>query len=171
MKAGPKAAVDPSPLPLVTSATGAARFADFCARFIVVPKGTGARSPLLLRPWQLELVSSVLDPAPRPRLAGWMLPRGQGKSTLVAALGLYDLLLGGEGAQVVVVATDERQAGIVFGAARRMVELHDDLAGRVQTYKDRLEVPERARAFTACLPSLAAWRVWTRRWRSWTRSG
>jgi phage terminase large subunit-like protein len=79
----------------------------------------------------VELVGTVLDPTPPPSLAGWMLPRGQGKSALVAALGLFDLMLGAEGASVVVVATDERQAGIVFGAAARMVELHPELAARV----------------------------------------
>jgi hypothetical protein len=42
---------------------------------------------------------------------------------LVAALGLYDLMLGEEGASVVVAAVDERQAGIVFKTAARMVEL------------------------------------------------
>lgn len=152
MKAGPKAAVDPSPLPFVSDAVGAARFAEFCEQFIVTPKGTGAREPMLLRPWQVELVGSILDPAPRPRLAGWMLPRGQGKSTLVAALGLYDLLLGEEGASVVVAATDERQAGIVFRCAVRMVELHPELLSRAQAYKDRLYVPERGATFT-CLPA------------------
>jgi phage terminase large subunit-like protein len=60
-----------------------------------------------------------------------MMPRGQGKSTLVAALGLYDLLEGDEGASVVVAATDERQAGIVFATAARMVELSEDLPSRV----------------------------------------
>ena len=114
---------------------------------MIVPKGTGALRPLRLRPWQVELVSSVLDPMPPPSLAGWMLPRGQGKSALVAALGLYDLMLGAEGASVVVVATDERQAGIVFGAAARMVELHAELAGRVQVYQDRLTVPARGATF------------------------
>lgn len=152
MKAGPKAAVDATPLPFRPRATGAARFGKFCERFIVTPKGTGARKPMGLRPWQVDLVGSVLDPSPRPRLAGWMMARGQGKSTLVAALGLYDLMLGEEGASVVVAATDERQAGIVFSTARRMVELNEDLATRVQVYKDRLYVPERAASFV-CLPA------------------
>ncbi len=147
MKAGPKAAVDPSPLPFSSSAVGAARFAEFCTGYIVVPKGTGARGPLRLRPWQIELVASVLDPSPRPRLAGWMLPRGQGKSTLVAALGLFDLMLGEEGASVVVAASDERQAGIVHKAATRMVELHPELLARVQVFKDRLVIPERGATF------------------------
>lgn len=152
MRAGPKAAVDGSPLPFAPRCLGAARFARFCEKFIVVPKGTGAREPMRLRPWQVELVGSVLDADPRPRTAGWMMPRGQGKSTLVAALGLYDLLLGDEGASVVVAATDERQAGIVFKTASRMTELHEDLLGRVQVFKDRLYVPERGASFV-CLPA------------------
>lgn len=153
MKAGPKAAVDPSPLPMARAPQGgAARLVAFVERYCRAPKGTGARKPLRLRGWQRDLVASVWDAEPRPRVAGWMLPRGQGKSTLVAALGLYDLMLGDEGAQVVVVASDERQAGIVFAAATRMVELDERLSARVQLYKDRLAVPARGATFT-CLPA------------------
>jgi phage terminase large subunit-like protein len=50
-----------------------------------------------------------------------MLPRGQGKSSLTVVLALYELLAGAEGAQVVVVATDERQAGIVHRVASRFL--------------------------------------------------
>ena len=77
MKAGPKAAVDDSVLPFRPRSTGSARFATFGEKFVKVPKSTGARSPLLLRPWQVELVGSVLDAETQPRTAGWMLPRGQ----------------------------------------------------------------------------------------------
>ena len=152
MKAGPKAAVDPSPLPFRPRVTGAARFAKFCEKFITVPKGTGARKPLRLRPWQVELVGSVLDAEVQPRTAGWMLPRGQGKSSLVAAWGVYELMTGGEGASVVVAATDERQAGIVFTAARRMVEMNEELSSRVQVFKNSLQVPDRGASFV-CLPA------------------
>jgi phage terminase large subunit-like protein len=100
-------------------------------------------SPLRLRPWQRALIAATWDERPPPRLAGWMLPRGQGKSSLTAVLALYELLAGAEGAQVVVVATDERQAGIVHRVASRMVELHPDLELRVQQYADALTVPVR----------------------------
>uniref|UniRef100_A0A5Q5BL73 Phage Terminase n=2 Tax=unclassified Mycobacterium TaxID=2642494 RepID=A0A5Q5BL73_MYCSS len=152
MRAGPKASVDPSPLPWRPQSTGSARFAKFCEKFIRVPKGTGARTPLRLREWQQELAGSVLDADPRPRTAGWMLPRGQGKSTLLAAYGLYDFFTGDEGAVVCVVAVDERQAGIIFGIARRMVELSDELASRCQVFKERLYIPERDAHFH-CLPA------------------
>lgn len=81
-----------------------------------------------------------------------MLPRGQGKSTLVAALGVYELFCGGEGAVVCVVAVDERQAGIVFGIARRMVELDGQLSSRVQVFKEKLVIPTRDAQFH-CLPA------------------
>lgn len=152
MRAGPKAAVDGSRLPWRPRTQGAARFAAFARKFLIVPKGEGALKPLLLRPWQVDLCASILDPDPRPRLAGWMLPRGQGKSTLVAALGLYDLMCGEEGASVVVAATDERQAGIVYRAAARMVELNPELLSRVQVFKGELRVPERGASFV-CLPA------------------
>ena len=74
------------------------RFAKFCEKYIVVPKGTGARSPLILRDWQRDLVGSVLDARSRPRTAAWTLGRGNGKTTLLAAWGLYELMEGGEGA-------------------------------------------------------------------------
>lgn len=73
----------------------------------------------------------------------------------MAALGLYELMTGGEGATVIVAAVDERQAGIVFGIARRMVELSPDLESRVQVFKDRLVVPSRGASFQ-CLPSKPA---------------
>jgi hypothetical protein len=101
VKAGPKAAVDGSVLPFTRRAKGAKRFAAFCKTYVIVPKGKGALKPLRQRQWQTELVGSVLDPDPPPSLAGWILPRGQGKSALVAGPGLYDLMLGAEGASVV----------------------------------------------------------------------
>lgn len=152
IRPGKKASVNEDPLVFGTRALGADRFARFTEKFIFTPKGTGALRPMKLRPWQVDLVGSVLDPVQRPRTAGWMMPRGQGKSTLVAALGLYDLMLGEEGASVVVAAVDERQAGIVFKTAARMVELSEELESRVQVYADRLVVPGRGATFQ-CLPA------------------
>ncbi|CPT00582.1 phage terminase [Mycobacteroides abscessus subsp. abscessus] len=155
MRAGPKRAVDDSVLPFRPRSNGTAAFVAFSKKFIRVPKGTGALLPLAPRDWQCELVGSVLDAPERPRVAGWCLPRGQGKSTLIAALGLYELMTGGEGATVIVAAVDERQAGIVFGVAARMVELNDELSSRIQVFKDRLVVPSRGASFH-CLPASPA---------------
>jgi phage terminase large subunit-like protein len=155
MKAGPKSAPDPSPLPFRSRAVGGERIAAFAKQFIAVPTGKSALRPLVLRPWQIALVDSIMPTsALPPRLAGWMLPRGQGKSTLCAVLGLFDLMLGEEGARIVCAACDERQAALVFGAAVRMVEVNPDLESRVQVFQDRLEVPARGASFQV-LPAVA----------------
>jgi len=106
-----------------------------------VPKGTGARKPLKLRFWQQDLVRPLFDD-PRPRQALYSVPRANGKSTLAAAIGLYGLFADREeGASVLVVASDERQASLIFHTARRMVELNPKLSDACQIYQDRLYVP------------------------------
>jgi hypothetical protein len=88
MKAGPKPNVDGSPLPLRGSRRRELAVARFARDYIVVPRGHGVRKPLRLRPWQRELIAATWDQRPAPRLAGWMLPRGQGKTSLTAVLAL-----------------------------------------------------------------------------------
>jgi hypothetical protein len=139
---------------------GGARCIAFIERYITVPKGTGAKRRMRLRPWQRAIVRGVLD-EPRPRQALVSIPAGNGKSTLAAAIGLYGLLADGvEGAQVLVVASDERQARIIFNTARRMVELDADLTARVHVYADHVHEPRTDSTFMA-LPadpgSLQGW--------------
>jgi phage terminase large subunit-like protein len=147
VRAGPKADVDGSPLPLRGSRRRELAVARFATDYIRVPRGHGVRKPLRLRPWQRELIAATWDSRPRPRVAGWMLGRGNGKTSMCAVLALYELLAGVDGAQVVVVATDERQASLAFRAAARMVELHPALEARVQVYADQLTVPARGASF------------------------
>lgn len=141
-RAGPKPAADLSPLPgWEPDAEGAARFALFCQRYVLVPKGTGAKDPFVLRPWQVRLVSSLLDSG-EVALALWVLARGQGKSTLTAALAVHHLFDSGmEGARAVVVAQDERSSMRMLATATRMVELNPELEARCTVYRDRLVVP------------------------------
>jgi hypothetical protein len=153
VKAGPKTAVDSSPLPLRGSRRRELAVARFATDYIRVPRGHGVRKPLRLRSWQRSLIASTWDARPRPRLAGWMLPRGQGKTSLTAVLALHELVAGEDGAQVVVVATDERQAGLCHRAAARMVELHPELDARIQVYADALTVPARGSSLQV-LPSV-----------------
>ncbi len=115
------------------------RFVAFADKFLRVPKGTNSRGRLNLRTWQIEIAQDVLDSG--ARTVGLMLPRGSGKTTLNAAIGLYAFFCWGDGANVVVFAVDERQANLAFSAARRMVELSPELAERCQVFKDRLVIP------------------------------
>ena len=142
MRAGPKAEITADPLDLSDlPASGGDRVIAFVERFLHVPKGTGARKPLRLRDWQKDIILDLFDD-PRPRQGLLSIPRGNGKSTLAAALGLYGLFADGvEGAQVLCIASDERQAGIVFNAARRMVQLEPELDDRCQIFQARLYLP------------------------------
>lgn len=141
MKAGPKRAVTAAPLDL--SDLGKARHVraiHFIERYLLVPKGKGARRPVRLRKWQRDIIRAVLTPGVRQAVVS--MPRGNGKTTLAACLALYGLFADGvEGAQVLTVASDERQARHVFNAARRMIELNENLAEQVQVFQDRIYVP------------------------------
>ena len=129
------------------------RFAEFCDQYLIVPKGTGARGKFRPRPWQLDIVGDIVSGA---RTVGVMMPRGQGKTTLIAAVALYRFFQGGEGANTEVVAVDERQAGLAFGVARRMVELSEDLRTRCYVYADKLILPRTDSTFQVRPASPAA---------------
>ena len=125
-------------------------------RHCIVPRGHGARKPVRLRPWQREILRQLYDPTPRPRAALVSIPRGNGKTALAAMLAVYHLFGEDvEAPQVLAVASDERQAGILFGLARRMIELDERLAERCHIYKDRIVVPHTDGMLRA-LPSEAA---------------
>lgn len=154
MAAGPKRAADPTPLPFVSDLVGVERFAAWCAEFLITPKGHGVGEPMRLRDWQVEMLRPVLDPSPRPSVAGLMCPRGTGKTSLMAALALYELFNGPDGNEIPIVAVDERQAGLTLRPAIRMVELNPELASRCQVYRDYIVIPAKGSTLTA-LPAEA----------------
>lgn len=140
MRAGPKGAVKVPPLTFKGWPRDRAKRRErFVREFLRVPRGHGAGGPFLLRGFQRQIVRAAFAPGIRTALVS--IPRANGKTALAAALGLAELFVGPPSAEVLVVASDQRQANITLRLARRMVELHDDLADRVQVYQDRLVVP------------------------------
>jgi phage terminase large subunit-like protein len=126
---------------------------DHCAQFIEnlcrITKDSVAGvagSPIILRPWQLETVRHLLarrsDGRYRHRQALIGIARKNGKSALGAGLALYSLVMGSDGSEVYSCAGDRDQARIVFGTAKRMVELEPELSGLCKLYRDAIEVPE-----------------------------
>jgi phage terminase large subunit-like protein len=105
--------------------------------------GGQAGELLKLRPWQRELVNHALarkaNGRYKHRLALVGMPRKNGKSALGAAIGLAGLTLGGNGSEIYSCAADREQARIVFGTARRMVELDDELSKILTLYRDAIE--------------------------------
>jgi len=141
MAAGPKKAITAPPLDFKGwPRDRAKRRMRFIKDFLVVPRGHGAGKPVQLRDFQKEIITGAFAPSIRTALVS--MPRGNGKTALAAMLGLAELFVGQPSAEVLVVASDQRQANITFNLARRMVELNPVLAERVHVYRDRLYVPE-----------------------------
>ncbi|ORA20041.1 terminase large subunit domain-containing protein [Mycobacterium arosiense] len=146
--------VDSSPLPWRPRGKESERFAQFCKRFLKVPDGHHKGKPVDLRDWQIELVASVMDAKPRPRLAGWMIGRGNGKSSLLACWAVYELFTGGSRGHVIICARNQKQASILFGIARALVKGSPELASRCQVLEEEIRIPHLESKFE-CLPSEA----------------
>jgi phage terminase large subunit-like protein len=75
--------------------------------------------------------------------------RKNGKSALAASMGLSALTLGGNGSEIYSCAADRDQARIVFGTAKRMVELDPELSSMFTLYRDVLEYKDKGSVYRA----------------------
>lgn len=140
MRAGPKgtvrvAALDLSGLP----GDRAGRRLAFIGQYLRVPKGVGVGEPVRLREFQAEIVRGAFAPGVRTGLVS--VARANGKTGLAAMLAVAELFVGPPSAEVLVVASDQRQANITLRMARRMIELNPELADRAQVFADKVVVP------------------------------
>lgn len=115
--------------------TAAERVRTFFRKHILHGKGQFAGQPFEPLDWQWERVIAPLYGWRRPngtrrfRRAGVAVPKKNGKSTLLAALGLYHLVADREsGAEVYTVAADKAQASIIWKEAANMVRLDEGLS-------------------------------------------
>ena len=139
-KRGPKGQAETSPLPYYGWGFDEHGLASFAETYLRVPRGKGAGKPMMLRDWQVDMSSTLY--AEDTATAIWVLPRGQGKSGIAAAIALHFLFRPGVlGTRIAIVAQDERSAKRLLNTAARMVELHPELAARAQVYRDRITVP------------------------------
>lgn len=104
-----------------------------------------AGQPLVLRPWQKQLLLALYarraDGRYRHRRALIGMPRKSGKSAIGSGIALYGLMMGPAGGEVYSCAADRDQARIVFGSAKSMVESSPELLAQVKLYRDAIEVP------------------------------
>ncbi len=142
LRAGPKVAISVSPLDLSgwVALDRAEKRLRFIETYCVVPRGFGAGDPVRLRDFQKEIVRGAFAPGIRTALVS--IPRANGKTAMAAMLGLAELFVGPASAEVLIVATDQRQAELTMRLARRMVELNPELANRMHLFRDRLYLPE-----------------------------
>lgn len=113
----------------------ASRAIEFIETYCRAPKGHGWGEPLRLAPFQRVWLEDVL--AGDVTSAAMSLPRGNGKSTFLAAVGLWALFDADDSGapQVPVVATTIQQAiRSVYGVATAMIEAEPELAARCIRY-------------------------------------
>ena len=123
-----------------------AEFIDNYCRITKTSVGGDAGELIVLRPWQHKLLDGLFaedaDGKLRHRSSLVGLPRKQGKSALGAGIALWSLFCGDEGGEVYSCAGTRDQARIVFGTAKRMVELDSELSSLCKVYRDAIEVPD-----------------------------
>ena len=121
---------------------------DFIETFCIQTKETiagTAGEPLVLRPWQKELLTDLFAVGPNGRFAHRTaligMARKNGKSAIGSGIALWSLFMGPEGGEVYSCAADKDQARIVFGDAKKMIEAEPELYELCKPYRDAIEVP------------------------------
>ena len=118
-------------------------------------EGEWAGRPFILEAWQRAYVRTLFgwkraDGTRRFRQSYLEVPRKNGKSTLLAAIGLFLLFADREpGAQIYSAAADREQAAIVFSMARKMVAQEPALADRAEVFTKSIVNPRQASSYKA----------------------
>jgi phage terminase large subunit-like protein len=99
-----------------------------------VPNGWGAGKPMVLQPWQDQLLKDCFSTAERPEIVYVEIPRKNGKTTFTGAL-LCGLFVGDKepGAEFYCASGDKEQAGIIYTIAEYMINNTPALSKRVRT--------------------------------------
>lgn len=115
---------------------------DFIERWVRLPDTSdekGDAKAFVLQSWQAFIVGSLFgwkwseSGYRRFRNAFIEIGKGNGKTPLLAAIGLYGLMMDGQKApEVYAAAADRDQAMIMFRDAVRMVDASPDIVGRVR---------------------------------------
>lgn len=117
----------------IEAANKVINFFTFCK----FAEGEHAGQPFVLQPFQKFIVGSLFgwygsDGYRRFRKAYIEIGKGNGKSPMAAAIGLYGLLADGEeGGEIYSAAVTRDQAGISFSDAKKMIQASPELVKRV----------------------------------------
>lgn len=114
-----------------------------------------ARKPFVLEPWQKQLILDLFEINPRTnrrryRYALIGMGRKNGKTELMAAIALYLLLavrdVDGDIPCIVVAATSDKQANLIFSAAARMALYSPTLGELVDVFGDQIQIKDQPEA-------------------------
>lgn len=126
---------------------------NFFSEWLRHSKGKFAGQPFDLLPWQAELIAELFgwvrvdDDTRRYRVAYVSTAKKSGKSTLLAGIGLYLLVMDGEnGAEVYGAAADREQASVVYREAASMVRASPNLSRVLEVIDSRRTIAYRKEA-------------------------
>jgi phage terminase large subunit-like protein len=112
----------------MTTATGTygPAVADFFASNLLITEGEKKGQPFILDPWQRDILDMAYE-VDADGMRCWRevligIPRGEGKSPLIAGIALRELVSGTGTPTVHCAAAAKEQAGVVYGFAYDMVE-------------------------------------------------
>jgi phage terminase large subunit-like protein len=120
------------------------RAINFIERICTHVKGDLAGKPFALEAWQREYIAQLFgtigsDGLRQYRTSFVFLPRKNGKSNLIAAIGLYLLFADNEpGAEIYVAAADREQANAIFEVQKQMVLNSTLLRGKCKIYRNSI---------------------------------
>lgn len=118
----------------------------FAEQHFTVAKGFKAGEPLTFTNWQKWLLRSLFERNDetgrlRYRRALIGLPRKNGKSLMMSAVGVYSMIAGEPGSEIYAIANDRQQARIIFNEAKQQIQASPLLAAEATLYRDAIEMP------------------------------
>lgn len=108
----------------------------FIERYCIVPEGDLMGQPMVLEDFQRKFILELFDNPHGTHTAVLSIGRKNGKTALIAGLGLAFIVgpEARENTQIVSGALSKDQAAIVFKLMRKMVDLNPDLAKRCRVF-------------------------------------
>ncbi len=111
-------------------ATRGKHFTRWAAEHCIQSVDRFAGQPLVLEPWQREIADEMLAELGDPKSGyescwhhtGLIIPKGNGKSSLLAAFGLYELVENDGAPEILLCAATDKQAGHLFNSVVRFVK-------------------------------------------------
>ena len=132
------------------SSSRATHALEFFSGWLRHSKGRFAGEPFDLLDWQAEMIAELFgwlrvdDDTRRYRVAYISTAKKSGKSTLLAGIGLYLLVMDGEnGAEVYGAAADREQASVVYREAASMVRASPQLSQSLEVIDSRRTIAYR----------------------------
>lgn len=104
--------------------------------------------PFILLPWQREVISAVYGTVSENGLRQYKIgyleiPKKNGKTSLIAGLGLYHLVNDGPGGEIYCCAAEKEQAGITYRYAKSMIEQDPELKRLLRVIDSKKEIHNR----------------------------